>query len=364
MLFGGLRPGAGAAVTAAVTAISVLSGCAAKSHDDGASGQPPITSTTKIVDAGVLGNDRRPDESCAPEPAPAESGSNTLRIENADGVEPEFAEVPADPQRIVVLAGDQLDGLCALGLQSRIVAAALPAGIDHQPSYLGTVVHDAPGVGDRHSPDLSRIAEAEPDLILGSQALTPELYQKLAAIAPTVFTSASGTTWQDNLRAVGNATGRADAAEMLVDEFGERATEVGTDHDATHRQVSVVQFTVDTMRVFGAANFPASVLSAVGLGRPASQRFTDKPYLEIDTADLDRANFSVADADIVYASFASPDVKDSAATVLDSQPWRQLSANQDNRVFVVNNEVWQTGRGVVAARGILDDLGFVDAPIN
>jgi iron complex transport system substrate-binding protein len=33
-------------------------------------------------------------------------------------------------------------------------------------------------------------------------------------------------------------------------------------------------------------------------------------------------------------------------------------------VFIVNNEVWQSGEGIVAARGILDDLGVVNAPIN
>ena len=56
----------------------------------------------------------------------------------------------ADPQRIVVLSGDQLDALCALGLQSRIVAAALPDGATGQPSYLGTVVHDVPARGHAH----------------------------------------------------------------------------------------------------------------------------------------------------------------------------------------------------------------------
>ena len=42
----------------------------------------------------------------------------------------------------------------------------------------------------------------------------------------------------------------------------------------------------------------------------------------------------------------------------------KLSAIRDNRVFAVNNEVWQTGEGIVAARGILDDLRGVNAPIN
>ena len=64
------------------------------------------------------------------------------------------------------------------------------------------------------------------------------------------------------------------------------------------------------------------------------------------------------------SSFASPAAKDRAATIFDSDPWRKLGANRDNRVFVVNNEIWQTGEGVVAARGVIDDLRFVNAPIN
>ncbi|EUA00053.1 periplasmic binding family protein [Mycobacterium kansasii 732] len=114
-----------------------------------------------------------------------------------------MAQVPAEPERIVVLSGDQLDALCALGLQSRVVGAALPDGSSSQPSYLGKTVHGLPGVGTRSSPDLRAIAAARPDLILGSVAVTPNLYSQLVAIAPTVFTAAPGAAWEDNLRGVG-----------------------------------------------------------------------------------------------------------------------------------------------------------------
>jgi iron complex transport system substrate-binding protein len=282
-------------------------------------------------------------------------------------VQPDVAQVPDDPQRIVVLSGDQLDALCALGLQSRIVAAALPDGSSSQPSYLGTVVHQLPGVGTRSSPDLAAIRAAKPDLILGSQAVTPKLYSVLAAIAPTVFTGTPGAAWEDNLRGVGTATARADAAGGLIDNFTTKAHDDGAAHDAAHYQASIVQFTENTIRVYGADNFPASVLTTVGVDRPASQRFTDKPYIELGSTDADLANnpdFSAADADVVYVSFDSPAAKDRAPTLFDSDPWRKLSANRDNRIFVVNNEIWQTGEGVVAARGIIDDLRFLNAPIN
>jgi iron complex transport system substrate-binding protein len=358
-----------AARVAGLTAVSVavgvtlVSGCGAEKPGTAPPApDAPVTSTTRIAGAGILGNQRRPDESCAPEPAALDPDPRT--VHHAAG---ETALV-GDPQRIVVLSGDQLDALCALGLQSRIVAAALPDGTpEHpgaQPSYLGTAIHDLPPVGTRSAPDLTAVKAASPDLILGSKALTPESYPALTAIAPTVFTGAPGSAWQDTVRIVGAATGRADAANRLLDGFNKDADDTGARSDAAHFQVSVVQLTENTVRVYGTDDFPASVLTSVGVDRPAAQRFSDRPYLEIGTTDLNGADFSRADGDIVYVSFDSPAAKERAAIVLDSDAWRALSASQDNRVFIVNNEVWQTGEGIVAARGVLADLRVVNAPIN
>jgi iron complex transport system substrate-binding protein len=337
------------------------------------SDQPPkasrslVTPTTQIAGAGVLGNDRKPDDSCARDASAADPGPPTRPAHNTAGVSPDVVQVPAEPQRIVALSGDQLDALCALGLQSRVVAAALPDGSTSQPSYLGNAVHGLPGVGTRSNPDLKAIAAVHPDLILGSVALTPKLYPQLAAIAPTVFTAAPGAAWEDNLRGIGAATARGAAVDALINGFSQRATQIGATHDAAHFQASIVQLTTNTMRVYGADNFPASVLSTVGVDRPAAQRFTDKAYIEMGTTGADLAkspNFSAADADIIYVSCASPAAADRAATIFDSDPWRKLSANRDNRVFVVNDEIWQTGEGLIAARGIVDDLRWVNAAIN
>ena len=356
------------ACAAAVTAAFVVTigGCGTPGGDAPPPAGPQssvITSTTKIASAGVLGNQRRPDESCAAEPAPVDPGPPDREVRHAAGT----TVVRADPQRVVVLSGDQLDALCALGLQSRIVAAALPDGSDAQPSYLGQVIHDVPPAGTRSAPDMAAIRATEPDLILGSNALAPGVFDELSAIAPTVFTEPPGPAWRDNLRTVGAATGRFDTAGALIDGFEQAADRTGEENDATHFQASVVQFTDTTMRVYGTDTFPGSVLAAAGVDRPASQRFKDKPYIEIGITDADledSPDLSAADGDIVYLSFASPAARDRAPQVLNSAAWKKLSANRDNRVFAVNNEVWQTGEGIVAARGILDDLRWINAPIN
>lgn len=379
MLFGRVQTGrrvcrsSGLAALAGAVGVSLLSGCGSAGDSPASSGESSIiTSTTRIAGAGVLGNDRRPDESCAPEPAELDDGPPDLEVVNATGhaVSPPLPEttlVRADPQRIVALAGDQLDALCALGLQSRVVAAALPDGSEDQPSYLGTVIHDVPGAGSRSDPDLAAIAAAKPDLILGSLALTPGDFPALSEIAPTVFSGRPGAAWRDNVRTVGAATGRLEGANALLEAFDREADKTGTDNDTAHYQASVVQFTDTTMRVYGADSFPASVLADAGVDRPAAQRFTDKPYIEvgISESDLDNSpDFSIADGDIVYLSFATAEARERAPEVLDSDAWKRLSAYRDNRVFAVNNAIWQTGEGIVAARGILADLRLLDAPIN
>jgi iron complex transport system substrate-binding protein len=356
---------ASAAAVLTAVAVTALGGCGQPGGGTGSPVDEPsvVTSTTRIAGAGVLGNQRRPDESCAPDPAPLDPVEGQREVRHAAG----STTVAAEPQKIVVLSGDQLDALCALGLQSRIVAAALPDGSDAQPSYLGGAVHDLPAVGTRSSPDLEKIRAARPDLILGSDAITPDAYPELSAIAPTIFTGAPGAGWEDNLRTVGAATWRADAANGLVDDFAAAADRTGVENDAAHFQASVVQFTEKSLRVFGPDSFAGSVLADVGVARPAAQRFTDKPYVEVGTTDEDLDNspdFSLADGDITYVSFASPAAKDRAVEVMNGDAWKKLSATKDNRVYVVNNEVWQTGEGIVAAKGMLTDLRWINAPIN
>lgn len=361
MLFSRVRPGVLTAAAGALTAVFVVAGTSC-SASPGTSPEEPartvVTSTTKVAGAGVLGNLRRPDDSCAPEPAPLDQGDAPSRVVNS-GTERGDIDVPGDPQRIVALSGPDLDALCALGLQGRLVAAALPDGSAAQPSYLGTVIHDLPAVGTRSAPDVAAIAAATPDLILGSRSSTPESYGELLAIAPTVFTGGPDLAWAETLRSVGAATGRAGTAESLLAGFTARADEIGALNDARHFQVSVVQLSDTAVRVYGTANFPGSVLAAIGADRPPSQRFADQPYVEIGDSDL-----SQADGDVIFVSFGSPAAKDRAPEFMGSKAWRSLSAARDNRVYVVNNEVWQTGQGLIAARGMLDDLRFVNSPLN
>ncbi len=130
---------------------------------------------------------------------------------------------------------------------------------------------------------------------------------------------------------------------------------------------SIVQLTANTMRVCSASNFPASVLTRSRRPTAVSTVHREACHIEIGTTAADLANRGLLGGPTpvsIYLSCASEATAERAAVILDVTTWRKLSANRDNQVFVVNDQVWQTGEEfIVAARGIVDDLRWVDAPI-
>ena len=66
--------------------LTLLTACGAAETTPTTEPGAPITSTTRIASAGVLGNHRKPDESCAPEPAPARSPDAPRRVSLQDEV--------------------------------------------------------------------------------------------------------------------------------------------------------------------------------------------------------------------------------------------------------------------------------------
>ncbi len=83
--------------------------------------------------------------------------------------------------------------------------------------------------------DVNAIAALAPDVILGAYSgLTQEEYDKLSKIAPVVAypDTAYGTAWQDSTRLIGEALGRSDAAEELVEQTEQTIAEEVAKHPA------------------------------------------------------------------------------------------------------------------------------------
>src|SRR6202000_2130691 len=95
------RPAAaGQAAAGAAVLVLACSGCGPQESANKASTRSLVTPTTQIGGAGVLGNDRKPDEACAHDAAAADAGPPNRQAHNVAGVTPDAVQVPAEAQRI------------------------------------------------------------------------------------------------------------------------------------------------------------------------------------------------------------------------------------------------------------------------
>jgi iron complex transport system substrate-binding protein len=263
-------------------------------------------------------------------------------------------EIKSRPQRVVVLDSGELDDVTLLGITP--VGAVSPhmkteGGF---PSYLKDKVSGTKDVGPMAEPDLELIASLKPDLILSSKVRHEKIYAQLNAIAPTVFATTTGQPWKADLALYAKALGReAEAAKALAD-YQRRAAELGREiserNGGSMPTASVVRFVAGPTRLYQKASFSGTVLSDVGLRRPASQD-VDGAMLEVSAEQINKA-----DADLVFVTVADDPNKTKESEVQGTAVWKGLTAVKAGKVFNVPDETWMSGIGVQAADAMLVDI--------
>lgn len=199
---------------------------------------------------------------------PAMAAAEPVRIADSRGPQ----TFPSPPERVVALSWSLAEQVLALGVTP--VAIADPDG------YRRWVVRpDLPdrvaGVGLRQEPNLERIAELEPDVILASDEQIA-FAEALSGIAPVVHVDAFAQD-HDNaaaadriFRELAALFGRAERAETALAARDRRIAELGA-RIASHfggdpPPVTVIRL-IDTARVavYGANSTPVAALEALGL---------------------------------------------------------------------------------------------------
>jgi iron complex transport system substrate-binding protein len=281
--------------------------------------------------------------------AAAQDG-DTRTIQHAMGE----TDVPANPQRVVVLDGPQLDAALAVGIKP---VGAVPAQPGPLPGYLGSAVDGIEIVGTISEPDLEKIVSLNPDLILGSKFRHEKIYPQLSAIAPTVFSDQVGTFWKEDFTLFVNALNKVDQGAAIAAAYADRATQLGASLNTAHpgMTVSVIRFRADDVRIYFNTSFIGTVLIDLKLARPDSQNRDDERFEAISMERIREVDASV----IFITSYGDPSDTDLAQYVNDPL-WQQLSAVQAGQVYWVNDETWMVAIGYLAANMVLDDIeGFL-----
>ncbi|MEV0600450.1 iron-siderophore ABC transporter substrate-binding protein [Streptomyces sp. NPDC050315] len=266
-------------------------------------------------------------------------------------------EIPSEPKRVVVLDTGELDDVTMLGVKP--VGAVSPhmkteGGF---PQYLKGKVKGLTDVGPLLEPNLEKIASLKPDLILSSKVRHEKVYDKLKAIAPTVFTETTGGPWKENLKVHAKALGKEKQAAAAMKSYEERAKHLGEaikkKNDGKAPSASVVRFIAGPTRLYAKSSFSGVVLEDIGLERPKSQSSTDpeKPMLDVSPEEIDKA-----DADLVFVTVADTPSKTEKKDVTSNPVWKDLPAVKDKKVFEVPDETWMSGIGIQAAEKMLADV--------
>ncbi len=264
-------------------------------------------------------------------------------------------EVPANPQRVVVLDGPQLDACLAVGVKP--VGAVTGFEGAAFPAYLGDMTEGIENVGTISEPNLEKIIALEPDLILGSNLRNEEIHHLLVEIAPTVFSEAVSDDWRGNFELFTNALNKQDEAKEISGAFDARLEEfrAATDGERGEWVISIVRFLADHVRLYNTTSFIGTILTAADLTLPESQQGPDPETGSIFT-QISLEQIHLADGTHIFTC-AYGDPKDTqAAEFASSTLWQSLQAVQDDRVYWVDDDFWMVAIGYLAANRVVDDL--------
>lgn len=277
------------------------------------------------------------DGGAAPPPGAGPEAART--VTHARGT----TDVPADPQRVVVLEPVQLDTAVALGEVP--VGAAVLSEATGVPAYLGAEAAGIATVGTVAEPSLEKIAALRPDLILGTESRHGALYDQLSGIAPTVFMASQADPWADNVRLVGRTLGAEERATGLLDGFRARCTEIAERHRTPGRTAQLIRPRNEQLTLYGPASFAGSALECAGFTIPA------RDWQGSISVDLSYELVLEAKADQVFVTAVDP-ADESAIPA----PVAAVRAESFPRLHLVDQSFWITGVGPRGGMAVLDAL--------
>lgn len=322
----------------------VLTACGAASTP-AASTPTPATSTNNPTATAPAAE--RPTTAPSEAESEADTAGETRTVTHAMGT----TEVPANPQRVVVLDTGELDSALALGVKPVGAVSAFPDG--ELPSYLEGMTEGIEVVGTITEPNLEAILALNPDLILSSKVRHEEIYDELSAIAPTVFAETVGVVWKENFLLNAEALGKQADARALLEAYEARLEELRAALGDQPPAVSVVRFLPGQVRIYLKDTFIGTILEDAGIPRPEAQDVNDFAiYVE------DQEGIPQMDGDVIFFTTYGPADGTQMADYVNSPLWQQLSAVRNGRVHEVPDSYWMLGIGMLAANRVIDDLFF------
>ena len=264
-------------------------------------------------------------------------------------------EVPDQPQRVVVLTNEGTEALLAVGVKP--VGAVKSWLGDPWYQHIAGEMTDVTVVGEESAVNLEAIAALQPDLIIGNKTRQEKIYGQLSAIAPTVMAERLRGDWKLNLALYTKAAGKGAEGEAVLAAYDARVKALGEAlGEAKQEKVSLVRFMADLTRIYYKDTFAGLVLSEIGFARPAAQ---DKAEF---ADDVTKERIPEMEGDrLFYFTYEIGDgAAEKQASEWTAEPlWQNLAVVKAGKAHAVDDAVWNTAGGVIAANLLLEDIARI-----
>ncbi len=261
-------------------------------------------------------------------------------------------DVPDSPQRIVVLTNEGTEALLAVGITP--VGAVRSWLGDPWYAHIAADMADVTVVGEESAVNLETIAALQPDLIVGNKTRQEKIYDQLSAIAPTVMSERLRGDWKINMALYTDAVGKGDEGKAALDAFDARVHKIAeAAGPALQEEVSLGRFMPSLTRIYYKDTFAGLILGEIGFARPATQ---DKPEFA-DAIGKERIPELEGDRLFYYVYETGDGEGNSQAADWTSDPlWLNLDVVKAGKAYAVDDAVWNTAGGYLAANLLLDDV--------
>jgi len=230
------------------------------------------------------------------------------------------------PRRIISLAPSLTETLYALGLDSSI------AGVTDYCDFPATAKLK-PKVGGMLNPNIERIVELRPDLVIMSASGNLETdYQKLASLGIPAFVSNPRTIDGvfKSILDIGRLTGRASIAESLVDSLRRRRDDLARRANAETARKVLLLVSLNPIIAVGQGTFLDQMITTAHGENIVRDSTTAYPLVSREEIFRRRPDVIIATNDMV---------KSQVAIVTAYPEWKELPAVRNRRVVLVDASI-------------------------
>lgn len=281
--------------------------------------------------------------------SPKTDEETSYTVEHAMGTTP----IKGTPKRVVILTNEGTEALLAMGVTP--VGAVKSWTGDPWYPHIADQMKDAKVVGTESEVNVEAIAALKPDLIIGNKMRQEKIYEQLSAIAPTVFAETLRGDWKENFKLYAKAINKEEKGNGVLNDYESRIADIKEElGDQKNMKVSMVRFMAGDVRIYHKDTFSGIILNDLGFARPESQNVDD--FAE---RNVTKERVPAMDGDILF--YFTYDTGDGKASDLEKE-WladplfKNLEVSKKGQVHKVDDTIWNTAGGVLAANLMLDDI--------